>query len=117
MRPFSVKNKWNGLWSVKECGGLGVWDISFAEGGVIGSQWPGIFGWLILLLEMKNDLIAHSWIADIIDNRSHPPIQPRASLLAQLWTGGNIQSGTRWILGWGILSQWRSYILMIRSGT
>ena len=45
-----------------------------------------------------------------------PPSQPRASLLAQLQSGGRRQSGTWRRLGWGLLSQWRSERSIRRSG-
>ena len=58
------------------------------------------------------NLTAHSRIYSTFANLPHPPSQPRASLLKKSRRGGR----TRRVLGWGIISQWRSEIPMRISG-
>ena len=101
------------------CQGMWVaWSrvVWFTERGVIGSQCPGIFLLdSVFCWNRKNGLTAHSQIATTISNHSHPPSQPRASLLAQLRKEVRRQSRTRRISGWGLLPQWRLEISMRRS--
>ena len=64
-----------------------VWDRAelFSERGVIGSQRLGIFCWLPFFVGIeKNGLTELSRIATTIARYSHPPSQPRASMLEKL---------------------------------
>ena len=53
------------------------------------------------LLELKNGFTAHSRIANTIDNHSHPPSKPRASLLTQLRKGGKEENRDKTKIGVG----------------
>ena len=98
-----------GIWVARD---RAIW---FTGRGVIGSRQPGNIFRLLFLLELKKGLTEHSPITTTISNHSHPPCQPRAYMLAQLRRGGRRKSRIRRRLGWGLLSQWRSEILMRRS--
>ena len=117
VRPFFILNGWDWSWTSKKCEPhrIAQYD-SLREELLVLKAWA-FFCWLLLFVGIeKNGLTEHSRIATTISNHSHPPSQPRASLLTQLRRGGRRQSGTRRRSGWGLLSQWMSEISMRRSG-